>query len=44
MLDLLQCVAAGVDTTEIKKVFSEKQIDLSNKGCFSFYSGCILHS
>lgn len=43
MLDLLQCDAAGVDDTEIKSV-PQKQIDLSNKKMFSFYSSCIFHS
>lgn len=38
MLDLLQCVAAGADNTEIKSVQQKKKkkskMDLSNKRCF----------
>lgn len=34
MLDLQQCVAAGVGYAEIKSVQQKKQIDLSNKKCF----------
>lgn len=49
MLDLLRCVAAGADNTEIKSVQQKKKkkkskMDLSNKKMFSFYSGCIFHS